>query len=52
MLPLQDDGYFLQNNTVSVVNLVFATVLLAGAFGTWVVHVRHIARANATGKRW
>lgn len=40
------------DQTVPIINLAFAAVLVAGLLATWLMYVRRIARANSTGKRW
>ncbi|GAB4817725.1 hypothetical protein N2152v2_004771 [Parachlorella kessleri] len=48
----KDPDYFVQDRTVPTINVVFASILLAAAFGTLVQLLRRVLRANATGKRW
>ncbi|GAB4817731.1 hypothetical protein N2152v2_004777 [Parachlorella kessleri] len=48
----KDPQYLVHDKTVPTVNVVFASILLAGASGTLGLHLRRTLRATATGKRW
>ena len=49
---LQPEDYYLQDDTVPLVNISFGAVLCSALLACWLVFVRRVYRSNLTGKRW
>ena len=49
---LQPEDYYLQDDTVPLVNISFGAVLCSALLACWFVFVRRVYRSNLTGKRW